>query len=240
MSFYTSFSFYMPNTPPTLTGTDLAGFVTSFASLGLADEEGPIGYRVKLGRAIDQDERPTHWDEPITPDGVISVARRIEFDAEATDLLTHAQLAASLAELDGSIYRANLDLGYVAEPVLSRTMRNPSEENDVALRLDHWGLQIGPIMSHALGREGTYMVGWIAVAMHGYGYLYPWRLHELVDRVEASPGIRGLMDLCRKAWPIDPEKPPRGVVRARKKMGELWPYPRADIPWDWYWGLEEG
>lgn len=240
MSFYTSLFYYRPGTPPTSTGADLAGFVASFASLGLADEDGPIGYRVKLGRAIDQDERPTDWDESMTSDGVISVARRIEFDAEETDLLTLAQLAESLARLDGSIYRADLDLGHVVQPVLSRTKRSPSEENDVALTLTHWGLQIGPILSHALGGEGAYMVGWIAVTMHGYGYLYPWGLRELVDRVEASPGIRGLMDLCREAWPIGPEKPPRGVVSARKKMGELWPYARADLSWDWYWGLAEG
>jgi hypothetical protein len=232
MSFYTSLFFYRPGAPPTLSGADLAAFVANFASLGLAGGTGPIGYRVKFGRAIDQDERPTHWDEPVTPDGIVSVARRTEFDVEEADLLSLARLTGNLAKLDGLIYRADLDLGYVADPIYSRTERSPSEENDAALELSHWGLQVGPILSHALGGDAVYMVGWIAVAMHGHGYLYPWGLRELVDRVEAAPGVVTLMALCREAWPVGPEKPPRGAVRARKKMGELWPYVRADLPGD--------
>lgn len=113
--------------------------------------------------------------------------------------------------------------------------------NDVALALDdHGGLRVGPILSHALDGEDAFMVGWIAVVMHGHGYLYPWRLRGLVDRAESAPGIRRPMDLCRETWPVGPGQPRRGVARARKSMGELWPGPRTDLPWDWYWGPAEG
>lgn len=240
MSFDTSLRFYRPGTPPTLTGADLARFVEGFAALGVALEEGAIGLRVKLGRAIDQDERPTLWEEPVTPGGGISVTRRAAFDAEASDLPSFGRLAADLARLGGPIYRAELDLGRAVEAVRSRTRREPSEENEVALSLGRLGLQVGPILSHALGDEATYMVGWIAFQMHGHGYLYPWTFRELVDRVEAAPEVRALMDVCRATWPVAPEQPPRGVVAARKRMGELWPYTRADLPGDWYWGLAEG
>jgi hypothetical protein len=239
MSFYTSFFYYRPDTPPLMTGADLSGFVSEFAALGLASGEGSIGYRVKFGRSIDQDEQPSAWDEPIMPGGVISVPCEIEYDAEGSDLPDLARLAGDLAPLDRPIYRATIDLGGVADAVYSRTERGPSEENDISLSLDSWNLRVGPIMSHSLGVVDTYMVGWIAIAMHGYGYLFPWSFRDLIDRAESAPGIRDLMSLCRRTWPVEPTKPRRNVVKARKTMGELWPYPDARLPWDWYWGLAE-
>lgn len=240
MSFYTSLHFYRPGPPPILTGAQLAAFVARFASLGIATEGDSIGLRVKFGRAIDQDDRPTDWDEPLTPDGILSIARRIAYDAESADLPSLARLADALARLGGPIYRAGLDLGGVAEPVLSRVSREPSEENTVSLSLCRWALEAGPILSHALGGEAAYSVGWLSVAMHGPGYLYPWDFRGLLDRVESAPGVHHLMDLCRRTWPVRGDPPPRRVIRARRRMGELWPYDRLDLPSDWSWGLAEG
>jgi hypothetical protein len=75
--------------------------------------------------------------------------------------------------------------------------------------------------------------------MHGHGYLYPWGLRDLVDRAEGAPGVGPLMALCREAWPVEPEEPPAGAVRARELMGHLWPYDRLDLRRDWYWGVSE-
>ena len=108
-----------------------------------------------------------------------------------------------------------------------------------SLNLDSWSLEIGPITSHDLGGEVVYMVGWIAVGMHGYGYLYPWTLCDLIERAEACAPVHALMDLCRRTWPVAAKKPPRQVIKARQKMGELWPYPDTDRCWDWCWGLRE-
>lgn len=240
MSVYTSLHFYRPGPPPILMGADLARFVAGFASLGIDREDGPLGLRIKFGRAIDQDERPTDSDEPIMDGGTLAVAHRIAFDAEADDLPTFARLAEEMAKLGGPIYRADLDLGRVAEPVRSLARREPSAENEVTLSLGHWGLQIGPVMSYSLDSDAEFLVGWIAVTLHGHGYLHPWGFPDLIDRVESAPGIRELMNLCRRTWPVEPHKPPRSVAKLRKSMRGLWPYPRIDLPGDWYWGLAEG
>ncbi len=83
------------------------------------------------------------------------------------------------------------------------------------------------------------MVGWIAVNLDGPGYLFPWSFRDLVDRAEAIAPVRELMSLCRRTWPVAPGEPDRRVIEARRMMGELWPYPRLDGPWDWSWGLGE-
>jgi hypothetical protein len=36
-----------------------------------------------------------------------------------------------------------------------------------------------------------------------------------------------------------PPQTPGRSGKLRKQMGDLWPYPKIDPPWDWYWGLCE-
>jgi hypothetical protein len=48
-----------------------------------------------------------------------------------------------------------------------------------------------------------------------------------------------MTELCRATWPVAPERPDRRQKKARRQMGDLWPYPKLDRPWDWYWGLSE-
>jgi hypothetical protein len=245
MSFYTTLSFYRPTPPPKITAADLATFVSAFASLGAAEgkEGATLGFEIRFGRAVDQDDTPTHRFEPVLRGGSgggIYVTRPIAFDAEGTDLPSHHALAGAFAALGpGTIYRARLDLGYTAGSVFEGLRREPSQENEVSLDLDSWSMEVGPIASYDLATEAPYQVGWVAVQVSGYGYLYPWTFPDLIGRAESLRPIRAVTDLCRRTWPVAPGAPPRRVVKARKAMAELWPYPRADQPWDWFWGLQE-
>ena len=239
MSFDTTLWFYQPVSPPTLTGADLAGFVSAFASLGLSGDEEPFRYGIKFGRSIDQDEEPTTLWEPAMPDGLISTLIWPEYDAEASDVASLDLLAESLAELSGTIYRADLGLGRIKADLFKQIRRERSEENDQDLSLEDWSLTAGPILSHSLGSEHTFMVGWIAVGLYGNGYLFPWSFRDLIDRAESIAPIRDLMDLCRRTWPVPRVAPDPETIEARRTMGELWPYPRLDGPWDWAWGIGE-
>ncbi len=244
MSFYTTLSFYRPTRPPKLNGGDLAKFVTMFASLGLS-QDGIIRYGIKFGRSIDKDEKPISSDDP--PVNGISIVRFPAYDAEGT-FETLAELAEALKKIDGTIYRANLSLGLVTDSIFESLRRLPSEENEEALTLDSWTLEIGPTQSYSMGSDDMFLVGLIAISLHGYGYLYPWTLRDLIDRAEAIAPIVGLMEGCRRlwpivpsqrTWPINPNQPGRRVIKARQRMGKLWPYDRPDLPWDWFWGLGE-
>jgi hypothetical protein len=100
-------------------------------------------------------------------------------------------------------------------------------------------MEIGPILSCDLGCEAPFHVGWVSVSLSGYGYLYPWSFAELVQRAEGHPAIGRMTDLCRATWPVDAGRPDQQLKKLRKQMGDLWPYPKIDRPWDWYWGLCE-
>jgi hypothetical protein len=245
MSFYTTLAFYRPSAPPQITATDLAGFVASFAALGVADDRkgARFGFEVRFGTSIDQDDKPTDWHEPVleTPSGGgIYATRTIAYDAQNAELRSLSDLGGALSALGRrKIYRANLSLGPVVRPVYEGLRREATAENEVSLSLDSWSLEVGPILSYDLATEEPYHVGWVAVQVGGYGYLYPWTFYDLITRAEAISPLQALTDLCRRTWPVAPGPPPRKVVKVRKAMGDLWPYPRADQPWEWSWGLQE-
>jgi hypothetical protein len=236
MSFDTTLQYYRPTEPPRVTGADLARFVRGFHDLKLVDEDGRRTVQVKFGEAIDQDERPTSWNEPVN--NVVSVSREIEWDLN--DRCESLQAAADwLAEHPRPVYRAYLDLGLATDEVFEHLRRIDSPENDVNLLLDSWSLEIGPVESHDIEAQRVFHVGWISVEISGHGYLYPWTFAELVQRAEDHPSLRRLTEFCRTVWPVRPLRPNGWTRRGRKRMGELWPYRELDRPWDWFWGLCE-
>lgn len=236
MSFYTALMFYRPTPPPMVSGRGLAEFVRAFARLGLSQNEGPMTASLKFGEAIDQDEKPASWFEPLIPG--IGETQEIEWDVEEScgSLANMAQL---LSDHDRPIYRGYLGLGKATDDVSDHLKRVGSPENETDLVPDAWSLEIGLIESVALNLQEALVVGWISVAISGNGYLYPWSFRELVERAERHPSIRRLMQLCRETWPVLPEAPTAQEIEKREQMGDLWPYGRHDLPWDWYWGLHE-
>lgn len=251
MSFQTSLFLYRSQPPRGLTAAKLAGFVREFAALGLAAPSGPITYHVKFGRAVDQDDRPTTWDEPVPgTGGCISTCREIEYDAEGDDLPDLVRLADTLDSLPTHpIYRATLLLGDVSNSIHEALHRGPSEDNETQLGFNlGWSIEAGPIESHDMGGQGPFQVGWLAVSLSGQGDPYPWTYRDLIARAEAVPGVAALMDVCRRTWPLDlPRVPllhlrnssraPRRIVQLRQSMGDLWPYDDLGEPWGWCWGI---
>lgn len=236
MSFYTSLQYYRPTRPPRVTGDSLARFVAAFAGLDVAEDNGPLTVEVKFGEAIDQDDRPSAWDEPVYE--TISVVREIDWDVEVHCASPRA-VAAALKGHDRPVYRAHIQLGQATADIRLRMGRVGSPENEVDLRLSDWSLEVGPVVAFDLGSEELFQVGWISIGLSGYGYLYPWTFAELVRRAEDHPAIRQMTELCRATWPVQSGRPDRQTKRLRKRMGDLWPYREIDRPWDWYWGLCE-
>ena len=242
MSRSTSLIFYRPTEPPRVTGADLARFVAAFEALGAA--RAPEGFesltvQLKFGAAVDQDDAATDWLVPVTDEAGIDDFDEIEWDATARGKSLAEGAATLEAAADRPLYRADIRLGPARDEVIRAVRREASADNDEELGLDSWSLEVGPILSHRLGADEMFHVGWIGLSLHGSGYLYPWSLADLVARAGADASIRAAADLCRRTWPVAPERPSPKIVRRRKKLGELWPYPQANLAWDWYWGMQE-
>jgi hypothetical protein len=236
VSITTELHFYRPTDPPIVTGGSLAEFVRAFQNLGLCEEKGSRAVRLKFGEAIDQDEKPSAVYEPVN--SVVYSVSEIEWDA-AEQCESVSSVQTLLAAIRKPIYRAHLELGAATDDVIEQLKRVNSPDNDTDLWLTGWGLHIEPILSASFTTE-TYFIGWISVSISGYGYLFPWTFSDLVQRAEAHPGIRQLKELCRRTWPVEARSPTPQQQEVRKQMGELWPYDRIDLRWDWYWGLQEG
>jgi hypothetical protein len=164
MSFYTSLQFYRPTRPPRLTGESLARFVAAFAGLRVAEDDGPLTVEVKFGEAIDQDDRPSAWDEPVYE--TISVVREIEWDVEV-QCASSREVPDALEGYDRPLYRALIQLGKATTDIRRHMGRVGSPENEVDLRLTDWSLEIGPMASFDLGSEDLFQVGWISVGLSG-------------------------------------------------------------------------
>lgn len=236
MSFYSSLMFYRPTEPPVVTGQSLAAFVRAFDNLGVAEGNGLIGAQLKFGERIDQDEKPAIWEIPVV-DCVFQTAE-IEWDF-TPNCQSLSELASELTGKHESVYRGHLFFNNATGEICQQLQRRDSPENKIDLTLDGWSMEIGPIESVSLSSERTFTVGWMSVNISGWGYLFPWTTAELVERAERLPRIRRVMELCRETWPVSRSPPSCRERVARRRMGELWPYPRRDLPWDWYWGVHE-
>lgn len=235
MGFFTTLHFYRPSNPPVITGLILAEFLRAFSSLQASDGKRSLATDVKFGKAIDQDEKPTTWEAPTSTPGVTTY-EGIEWDLSINCQSLDEQ-ATALAQHDRPIYRASLQIGTVTNYHSLQRLNSP--DNEVDLTLSSWSLEIGPVMSSGLESDTPFFVGWISVNISGYGYLFPWTPAELVERADAHPGVRRVMELCRATWPVKAEPPTRRQLDVRRQMGDLWPYKQIDVPWDWYWGIQE-
>ncbi|MDG3004691.1 hypothetical protein [Paludisphaera mucosa] len=235
MSCTTRLLYYRPEAPKRLTPAALAAFAREFAASTVSKPEYGIGFQVGFGKAIDQDDRPTSWDEPGS-----WVVQEFEYDAEEDEFSDLARMADALDGLpDRPIYRATLLLGNLVRPMYESLWREPSAENETQLGFNYgWSLEAGPIecFDPALG---PFPVGWLALNLDGQGDPYPWTYRELIARAEGTPGYAAALDVCRRSWPVDgPRKPGRKVVDQRRLMKDLWPYDDVHRPSDWSWGLQ--
>jgi hypothetical protein len=138
-----------------------------------------------------------------------------------------------------------LSLGWPTDALTDDLKRVDSPENDNDFVPDLWAMEIGPIETASFSEPADTIgapaqVGWIGVSISGYGYLFPWTFTELVQKAERNPGMQKVMQMCKTTWPVPPGRVEPRIVKLRKQLGPLWPYPQHDLPWDWYWGLREG
>jgi len=263
MGFFSSLVYYRPTPPPIIRSPSLLKFVQRFADCGAADEKSALGcsLQVKYGDAVDQDDSPATWEEPIDygtkptwlqrlatllgfrprAESSVSICTEEEIDwdcLEQYDTLT--ELAEGIGGLDPkqNVYRAEIILGTATDSVIRAMERVDSPENEIDLLLTDWMLQVGPIEIFDLATEQPYHVGWIGLSLGGDGYLFPWTLKDLVKRAEACPEVRSVANVCRDLWPISPELPSQERMQNRRTLGDLWPDP-IDAPVDWAWGVEE-
>lgn len=235
MGFASTLMFYRPQNPPRIMCRDLAAFLQKFLQLGLLEHDGTRGgsLSVKYGEAIDVDDADPTPLVPTATEGIF-ITDDIDWDLQQYSHPLRKTIEV-LNATDRGIYRAYIKLGGPTSEIFNALHREACAENDVEFAPDSWSLQIMPIET---GQDGDFLVGWIAVGISGNGYPYPWTLRELVNKAEAIPVIRQLMQLCSETWPVEPGTPNARIQAARRELEEYWPYDRFDLPWDWYWGMQ--
>ena len=263
MSFWTSFHYYRPTQPPVVTAVELLEFVLGFRDCAVIDEQETYGWemQVKYGKSIDQDDLPTTRYEPIEDlhkptlwgwvrrllgsdrreESAVMLCTTGEIDWDRDEHYEElADLVEGIRGLDSQkkIYRAHIGLGTATKVLIHSVERLDSPENEIDLQLTDWSLTIEPVEISLLASDDVYCVGWISLAIGGYGYLFPWTFRDLVGRAEASPELSSVAKLCRDAWPVATAPPDATRLEHRRILGELWPYP-IDAPVDWAWGVLE-
>lgn len=251
MSFYTSLSFYRPTPPPRVTGRAFAGFLAALREAGAFDERpGGDTIKVKFGRSIDQDEKGTSIEKPVWGCPGMYEVRDIKWDIGRHQTLD--ETLAMLAADDRTIYRAFAFVGVLKPPIMEH-LQTPRPDGSGQFNLNLWdtSVSLGPATVCSMDAEAYFKVGWMRVGLSGNGYLYPWTPRDLTDRAAALPALGQLADACRRTFPVDPAYAGplfgrtriadlfRAKMYARRRMGDLWPFDRLDVPPDWYWGVEE-
>lgn len=237
MSFFTSLRYYRPCSPPEVTADDLSRLVALLQDSEMLTDAGVRSLSVKFGDSIDQDDVGIVWEEEIAPG--IAVVRGPDWDLELTGNPTVSEIIQSLASDSRHVCRASISLGSPVEAILRTITREPTAQNQIAYRPDGLSINIGPIECFDLGSEQPVQMGWISLDLSGYGYLYPWTLREVVERLKRSRETRRLTEICRSFWPVPPELPEPRIAELRQEFSDLWPYDRFDEPWDWFWGVQE-
>lgn len=250
MSFYTSLYYYRPTKPPRVTGPVLAAFLRELSATALFERKGPESLKVKFGRAIDQDTRPSSWEVPVRGVPGMCTFDGIDWDIEHERLSLDDALAV-LSNHDRPVYRASAGLGYLRQDITRTLQTLRPDDGAPNLCLGDCSVWIEPIELGQMSDDATYKVGWMGVSFSGYGYLYPWTARDVTDRALASPDLRRVADVCRRLFPVDPNGTPSLLERLtperrrsritsiRKRMRDLWPFDDLDAPWDWYWGVLE-
>jgi hypothetical protein len=251
MSFWTTLHLYRPTPPPVVTGPALASLLRGLHATGAFERKGGESVQVKFGGRVDRDARGTWIDTPVPGVWGISTTKPIPFDVDRPSP-TLDQAAELLAGDDRPVYRATVDLGHLRGDIVEALQTRRPHDGHPNMGLWSSYLTIGPIDLAMLDSDAGIPVGWMSVGVGGNGYLNPWRPRDLTNRAAAHPDLRAVADACRLAFPVDPRHPgpmfrgPRRMadlfrarVYERHQLGELWPFARHDVPWDWYWGVCE-
>ena len=239
MSFWSSLALVRAAPPPIVRVAELAPFVRALAAAEAVSDASDVSCGIKYGPRVDADERTTDDSgEEADAGRIIRTVREYPWDRkERFSSVEH--LAQSLASDEGTIYRAHLSLGLVHPELVAALSRNSCDENSVPMCLCELGFSIGPEIVSSLNDDVGAFAGWMALSIAGHGYCFPWTRREVRDRAERVAITGRLVEACRVAWPVRPERPPGAVVAARRSLGSLWLYDDPAQPADWLWFVSE-
>lgn len=239
MSQTTTLVFARPTKPPIVTGPQLADFVDAVANLGILanPQETLTQVRIKHGKRIDSDKKPSSG---IEDDGTGRGGwfREITWDVKNVDCRLDDALR-SLREKNQPVYRGSISLGTISKNAIEAISRVSTPRDKHDLELWDFGVQLEPQVIADHENDIECMVGWMSVTIWGYGLLYPWKPADMMARITAQPLLAKLADLCRKTWPVTPEKPSSKAIRNRTEMPSVWIGQDFDAPYDWRWFINE-
>jgi hypothetical protein len=233
MGFWSTLLYYRPGQIGSVSTDDLANFVEAFLDIGVTEPAGTAALKLRLHAAKSEEDARFMTFVPTTDDkSGIHTIRGPKWDLNLK--VENEKLADIIRNLQGEVYLAWIELGYLNTELRHTIERIGSPENSEDFVPESWSLRLGPV---EIGQPRC-VVGDLAIGVGGNGYLFPWTLAELISRAERQPKIRDLMQLCRRTWPIAPEVPHLSMQSAREQLGKHWPYERVDLALDWCWGLE--
>jgi hypothetical protein len=206
MSFYSTMHYARRGPAPDITGHTLAAFVRHFASLGITDDHF-LSAKVRCGGPIDFSSENGLHEAIVHPDTpTITTLRDLPCEIDEHRIASLSALADLVAELGPrTIYRACVSLGSAPDELMRRVGR-PFPENTSSFRPDSWSLEIGPVYEHSLDDECDEEeppLGWVSLALSGYGYFWPRTADDLRREIEAEPAAQAAMRCCARHWPSD-------------------------------------
>lgn len=236
MSFYTSLIYHRPGTPPLVKSADLSNFLRRIHDTKLLDEGGGTTLKIKFGKSIDYNKKRT-WHLKRLTSGLFSY-QEIEWDLELSDA-TLLEMIERIASDQRTIYRAFVILGNPIQDVLRPLTRQNSPENEIDFLPFDLSLELGPIECGDLASAEPQHVGWIGLGLSGSGYLFPWTFPDVLQRLQASPEIQIITEVCRSFWPVIEPATKSLFTRIRESVVGKTTTNATVVPSDWAWGLNE-
>jgi hypothetical protein len=216
---------------------DLSRFIVAIRDARLLTDSGFQSFKVKFGQSIDQNADDITRYECTLAEMVI--LHDIEWDIDVSNPRGIQEIIDLAMRDERRIYRAAIELGYPIDDVVEPITRKNSPENKTDFYPDTLSIQVGPIYSYNLESNHAQQAGWIAVGISGAGYLYPWTLNDVIERLEKSPHIRRIMEACRAFWPVADPKPELSIAKVQRHSADFGPYEEVGKPCDWHWCVAE-
>lgn len=235
MGGWTSVSLAYPMVePPAISVGQLADFIERFQASGVTSvAHNHRALEVKLGEAIDQDNRSLCYEVPVEGCRGLSQFKSQDIDVEVRG--AGIDLAAPLRSITGTVYRASVCFGCISDGATD-AVHDAIGDGYLAARLFDWGFEIGPLSIESPITGGVLDVGWISLSLGGQGYMTDnLSSSDLVSLVRELPECKRVEELVRSFWSVPPRRPSRKLRKIRREMGQYWIGVSDDEPLDWFW-----
>jgi hypothetical protein len=237
MSYWSSMNLVRMGPPPRVTTSAMREFVLELSKMRVLEDENDFSWRIKFGERVDADELTTNlidWNES----GMIGTQREYPWDVNLA-YKTIADFANSTEADNKPVYRALIGLGTSNDEIVNALTRNPCEDNEYPMCLWSLWFEVGPIQITSLGSESVIQAGWMNLSFSGPGYFFPWDFRFAKQRLESVDIVQGIVELCRKTWPVPKSSTSAKTIAARQECSELWMYDDFALSQDWLWFASE-